>query len=67
MTIDPAGAEWFKSSYSGGDKECVEVAFLSKELVGVRDSKDPYGTALVFSSRVWAAFIAAARRDGFDC
>ncbi|WP_280245391.1 DUF397 domain-containing protein [Nocardia abscessus] len=67
MTIDPAGAEWFKSSYSGGDKECVEVAFLPNNLVGVRDSKNLSGAALVFTSRDWSAFVAVARRDGFDC
>ncbi|MGK8485996.1 DUF397 domain-containing protein [Nocardia asiatica] len=67
MTIDLAGAEWFKSSYSGGDKECVEVAFLPNGLVGVRDSKNPAGPALAFSSRDWSAFTTVVSRDGLDC
>ncbi|MBF6467765.1 DUF397 domain-containing protein [Nocardia beijingensis] len=66
MTIDPAGAEWFKSSYSGGDKECVEVAFLSNGSVAVRDSKNPFGPVLVFSSGDWSTFTTGASRGAFD-
>ncbi|MGY2113472.1 DUF397 domain-containing protein [Nocardia gipuzkoensis] len=66
MTIDPAGAEWFKSSYSGGDKECVEVAFLPKGFVGVRDSKNPSGPVLLFSSGDWSTFTTGASRGALD-
>lgn len=45
-----------ESSHSGGSQECVEVAFLGRGMVGVRDSKDPLGSALVFSSEEWNAF-----------
>ncbi|WP_062214223.1 DUF397 domain-containing protein [Streptomyces sp. NBRC 109706] len=31
-------ATWFKSSYSGGNGDCVEVAFLD-ETVALRDTK----------------------------
>ncbi|WP_083865404.1 DUF397 domain-containing protein [Nocardia brevicatena] len=65
MNIDLAGAEWFKSSRSGGDKECVEVAFLPDNCVGVRDSKNPSGPALTFTSAEWSSFTAAAIRGDF--
>jgi hypothetical protein len=57
MVVDLSGAKWFKSSRSTGSKACVEVAFLGSDLVGVRDSKDPTGTALTFTPAEWAAFL----------
>ncbi|MBF6425653.1 DUF397 domain-containing protein [Nocardia cyriacigeorgica] len=56
MTSDPTSAEWFKSSYSQGTGECVEVAFLANNRVGVRDSKNPAGGALVFAPGDWESF-----------
>ncbi|MEU1527705.1 DUF397 domain-containing protein [Nocardia rhamnosiphila] len=56
MNVDLAGAKWFKSSRSGGAKECVEVAFLDGGHVGVRDSKNPTGPALVFTATEWDVF-----------
>lgn len=58
-------AHWFKSSRSGGSKECVEVAFLDTA-VGVRDSKDPSGPALVFAPGAWDTFTAAIGAGAFD-
>ncbi|MFI2282373.1 DUF397 domain-containing protein [Nocardia beijingensis] len=48
--------KWFKSTRSGGDKACVEVAFLAGGGVGVRDSKNPTGPALVFTPCAWDTF-----------
>ncbi|MBF6296572.1 DUF397 domain-containing protein [Nocardia amamiensis] len=56
MNLDLSAASWFKSSYSSSDKECVEVAFLGSGSVGVRDSKDPTGPALVFTPSEWDSF-----------
>ncbi|MCX0270222.1 DUF397 domain-containing protein [Nocardia zapadnayensis] len=53
MTDRLSGAEWFKSTYSGADKACVEVAFLADGAVGIRDSKDPTGPALVIDPSAW--------------
>ncbi|WP_425300525.1 DUF397 domain-containing protein [Nocardia wallacei] len=64
--FDLSTAKWFKSSRSGGAKNCVEVAFLPNGLVGVRDSKARSGPALVFSGAEWSAFTAAAERGVFD-
>jgi len=66
MMSEQSGRKWFKSSRSGGDKNCVEVAFLSNDLVGVRDSKNPSGPALTFTSAEWSAFTIAATRGEFD-
>ena len=47
---------WRKSSYSGGNGgDCVEVAYQSRGVVVVRDSKDPGGGTLVVSPRAWEA------------
>ncbi|WP_040780590.1 DUF397 domain-containing protein [Nocardia pneumoniae] len=56
MNLDLSAASWFKSSYSSSDKECVEVAFLGSGFVGVRDSKEPTGPALLFTPGEWDAF-----------
>ncbi|WP_433662061.1 DUF397 domain-containing protein [Nocardia sp. CA-128927] len=66
MTVDLSGAKWFKSSRSGGGKECVEVAHLNGGKVGVRDSKNPTGPALVFTPGAWDAFTAGIDDGAFD-
>ena len=58
MNIDLSDVSWFKSSHSGGRTECVEVAWLDGSKVGVRDSKDPDGAALLFAPPEWDAFVA---------
>ncbi|WP_330252642.1 DUF397 domain-containing protein [Nocardia sp. NBC_00565] len=64
MTIDLSGKQWFKSSHSGGGgNECVEVAWLQAGHVGIRDSKNPNGPALVFTPGEWDAF-TAGMQDG---
>ncbi|MEU5639580.1 DUF397 domain-containing protein [Streptomyces milbemycinicus] len=56
----PEGA-WFKSSYSGQQGgTCVEIADLTTK-VGVRDSKDKTGPALLISAAAWAAFVSGVR------
>ncbi|WP_348536889.1 DUF397 domain-containing protein [Nocardia carnea] len=53
---------WFKSSYSTGTKDCVEIAHLDDGAVGVRDSKNPGAGVLVISPTEWKAFVAATKR-----
>ncbi|MEV6770782.1 DUF397 domain-containing protein [Nocardia sp. NPDC051030] len=65
MSMDLAGARWFKSSRSGAGKECVEVAFLPSGRVGVRDSKNPDGPALVFGAAEWRSFTAGLENGSF--
>jgi hypothetical protein len=59
-------APWFKSSHSQGSGECVEVAFVDGSLVGVRDSKDKTGPALVFEPSEWDAFTSNLAGGKFD-
>lgn len=66
VSADLSGAKWFKSSRSQAGKECVEVAFLNRDGVGVRDSKNPTGPALVFTPGEWAAFTAGIQSGAFD-
>ncbi|MFI5780494.1 DUF397 domain-containing protein [Nocardia sp. NPDC051570] len=63
MGVDHSGAKWFKSSRSSGGKECVEVAFLTDGHVGVRDSKNPTGPALLFTPDEWDAFTTSVTTD----
>ncbi|WP_254392513.1 DUF397 domain-containing protein [Streptomyces buecherae] len=57
---------WRKSSYSGANGgNCVEVAPGFPGVVPVRDSKDPNGPALAFSSSAWAAFVAGVKAGDF--
>jgi hypothetical protein len=55
-----------KSSWSGDDGACVEVGDLGDGRA-VRDSKNPRGPALRFSTAEWAAFTAGVQAGAFDC
>ncbi|MDT0347284.1 DUF397 domain-containing protein [Streptomyces litchfieldiae] len=56
ITRDGIG-QWRKSSYSGGNGNCVEVAPLASDGRAVRDSKDPSGPMLTFTASQWETFI----------
>jgi hypothetical protein len=62
--VDLSRAVWRTSTYSNGTG-CVEVAFADDQ-VGVRDSKDREGPALVFTASEWEAFIGGARAGEFE-
>ncbi|MDT0444877.1 DUF397 domain-containing protein [Streptomyces johnsoniae] len=56
----PHGA-WRRSTYSGGNNECVEVATPVRNHIPVRDSKQPEGPVVVFGTGAWGAFVASLR------
>jgi hypothetical protein len=62
VIIGTFGVHWFKSQHSQ-EEACVEVAWLDAGRVGVRDSKNLTGPALVFTPGGWDAFTACVR-DG---
>jgi Domain of unknown function (DUF397) len=60
------GEAWRKSSRSYSNGGCVEVARVSRDLIGVRDSKRPGGPVLRFTPVDWGAFLRSVRDGEFD-
>ncbi|MFD1116387.1 DUF397 domain-containing protein [Sphaerisporangium aureirubrum] len=54
---------WRKSSYSLLNGECVEVRFIGRGHVCIRDSKVPAGPFLMCASGDWTALVRAVQ-DG---
>ena len=61
IEIDLSRDEWWKSSYSGQDGNCVEVARNLPGLVAIRDSKAPDEAKVVVSRENWRAFLKGLR------
>ena len=60
------GLEWVKSSFSGNNNDCVEVAALPDGARALRDSKNPDGPALVFPATEFAAFVGGVAAGEFN-
>jgi hypothetical protein len=59
--------KWFKSTRSGNNGSCVEVAQLGDDAIGVRDTKAKgQGPILTFTRAEWDAFIGGAKDGEFD-
>ena len=57
---------WYKSSYSGAEgNSCVEIAALVQS-VGIRDSKDKQGPALLVTPSAWSSFLDLVRSGSAD-
>ncbi|MER5782922.1 DUF397 domain-containing protein [Streptomyces mobaraensis] len=54
-------ANWWKSTYSGGQVDCIEASSVTPGLVSIRDSKYPYAARLCFPAPAWRAFTDALR------
>lgn len=55
-----------KSSYSGAENNCVEVADMADNGRAVRDSKDQRGPHLTFTHGAWQAFLQGVKRQELD-
>ena len=52
---------WRKSSYSGAQGDCVEVAFVPAGSVVIRDTKHRSDGALMVTDRTWGAFVRMSK------
>jgi len=57
---------WRKSSFSGGNGQCVEVAEVSGGGRFVRDTKDRSRPAHFFTDAEWRAFVQGVKAGEFD-
>jgi Domain of unknown function (DUF397) len=64
-TSDVPGSAWRKAQLSVGNGACVEVAPVDG-MVAIRDSKNPSGPVLTYTSAEWHAFLDGARKGEFD-
>ena len=65
ITPDERLAGWRKSSYSGQNTACVEVAPTAAG-AAVRDSKSPAAGHLAVDRPQWSDFLGAIKRGDFD-
>jgi hypothetical protein len=63
---DLSHAVWRKSTLSGTNNNCVEVAFLADGAVAVRNSKRPEAGVTLFTSGEWEAFVGGVKQGEFD-
>jgi hypothetical protein len=66
LAMEGSPLAWQKSTHSTGNGNCVEVAALPDDNLGIRDSKDKTGPMLRFSSSEWRAFVAGVKDGDFD-
>lgn len=71
--MDLSDVAWRTSSYSGGNGgQCIEVAAVTDRendparACAIRDSRDPDGPVIAFSSEQWRRFAAGVRDGKFD-
>ncbi|HTJ71618.1 MAG TPA: DUF397 domain-containing protein [Actinospica sp.] len=57
---------WRKSTFSGNQGNCVEVADLPDGGIAVRHSKAPAGPVIEYTEAEWEAFLKGVRAGEFD-
>lgn len=63
---EPSGLTWRKSSFSGSDGTCVEVARLADGTTLLRNSNHPEDGTLTFTRAEMAAWIKGCKTGEFD-
>lgn len=66
ITVQDLENARFRKSRFSAQGNCVEVALLRGGKVAVRDSKDPSGQVLIFTSSEWSAFSSGIKMQEFD-
>ena len=64
ITTETEVPEWRKAMRSIGNGDCVEIAPVGGT-IAVRDSKDPAGPVLRYSTAAWKAFLSEAGQGVF--
>jgi hypothetical protein len=59
------GLAWLKAHSSTANGQCVEIASAAGN-IAIRDSKDPDGPMLVYTTSEFRAFLDGARNGEFD-
>jgi Domain of unknown function (DUF397) len=59
------GLAWRKANSSTANGQCVEIASAAGN-IAIRDSKDPDGPILVYTTSEFRAFLDGARNGEFD-
>jgi len=66
MEHDLTRAAWKKSTRSGANGQCVEVALNLPGIVAVRHSQRPGAEVIIYTEAEWLAFIGGAKDGEFD-
>lgn len=65
-STNPATPEWRKSTFSGEEGNCVELAPLPDGEIGLRNSRFPALEITVFTKREIEAFFQGVKAGEFD-
>ena len=65
VIVESEVPQWRKAMRSIANGDCVEIAPVSGT-IAVRDSKDPAGPVLRYSTGAWKAFLSEAGQGDFD-
>jgi hypothetical protein len=60
------GVPWRKSRRSNPSGNCVELGLLPEGDVAMRNSRDPYGPALIYTRDEIVAFLGGVQDGDFD-
>ena len=63
--VERANLAWLKAQASTHNGQCIEIASAPGK-IAIRDSKDPDGPILVYTSAEFNAFLDGARNGEFD-